>query len=290
MQNIVNAQDWLDTVQYPFKSNFIDLGSGKMHYLDEGEGEVILFVHGTPTWSFLYRNFIKAFSNGYRCIAPDHIGFGLSDKPGDYMGTPKQHAENLAEFIEKLNLDNITLVVHDFGGPIGLGCARQHADKIKQVVLFNSWLWATEMNPEARKVDKIINSAMGKFLYLRMNFSPQVLLKKGFHDKKNLPKKVHKHYIKPFPNRTSRLSLWNIGKSLVGSSDWYQEQWIGLSALKEKPWLILWGVNDPFFNREYLNKWRDSLPDAVVKEFDCGHFVQEEATEASIAAIDDFIR
>lgn len=283
------AHNWLDTTLYPFQHKYIDLKAGKMHYVDEGDGEVILFIHGTPTWSFLYRRFIQSLSYKYRCVAPDHIGFGLSDKPKNFNGTPRQHMVNLSELVEKLDLQNITLVVHDFGGPVGLGFANQYSDRIKRIVLFNSWLWATDSDPDAQKADKILNGVVGKFLYLQLNFSPKVLLKKGFADKQNLSKRVHSHYTKPFPDKTSRLSLLNIGKSLVGSSDWYEEQWKLLSALEQKPWLILWGMKDPFFSQKHLDKWKKRLPQAHIEEFNSGHFVQEEAGKESIGALIEFL-
>ena len=289
MNHTTQAQEWLNTTAYPFKNHYVQLQPGKMHYIDEGQGEVLLFVHGTPTWSFLYRHFVKAFSKNYRCIAIDHIGFGLSEKPGNFDGTPQSHSKNLAEFIEKLNLQNFTLIVHDFGGPIGLSYAVGHPEKIKQIVLFNTWLWATKNNPAAQKVDKVINSWLGRFLYLRMNFSPKVLLKKGFADKSHLTKKIHQQYIKPFPNKTSRYSLLALAKSLVGASGWYQSQWEKLSSISSKPWLILWGTKDSFITTEYLEKWQQRLPDAEVHQFGCGHFVQEEKTEEAIKFMAEFL-
>ncbi|WP_020535117.1 alpha/beta fold hydrolase [Lewinella cohaerens] len=285
----LNAQKWLDVTLYPFDNQYIQLDAGRMHYIDEGKGDVILFVHGTPTWSFLYRDFISSLSKKYRCIAIDHIGFGLSEKPNDFDGKPQSHSKNLTAFIEKLNLKEITLVVHDFGGPIGLGTAIENSDSIKRIVMFNTWLWGTKNNPGAQKIDSVLNSSVGKFLYLRMNFSPKFLLKKGVHDKKNLSKKVHKQYIYPFPNKSSRQSLLKIGKSLIGSSDWYQNQWTRLDNLDSKPWLILWGTKDEFISLEDLQKWKKRLPKSVVVEYDCGHFVQEEHSNEAIGEIDNFM-
>jgi pimeloyl-ACP methyl ester carboxylesterase len=286
----VQAQQWLDTTLYPFENKFIQLDAGQMHYVDEGEGDIILFVHGTPAWSFLYREYIADLSKKYRCIAIDHIGFGLSEKPEKFDGKPQSHSKNLTEFIEKLDLKEITFVVHDFGGPIGLSSAIQNHTRIRQVVMFNTWLWATKDDPAAQKVNKIINSGIAEFLYLRMNFSPKFLLKKGFHEKKNLSKRVHKQYIHPFPNKSARLSLLNIGKSLVGSSDWYQEQWENLDKLEQKPWLILWGTKDEFITLKFLQKWKKRIPNAKVKTFDCGHFVQEEKTKETIQEIEKFMK
>ncbi|MGB0525134.1 MAG: alpha/beta fold hydrolase [Flammeovirgaceae bacterium] len=289
MNAISQPPTWLDQNLYPFESNFLQLAAGQMHYIDEGRGDVILFVHGTPTWSFLYRNFIKHLSQHYRCIAMDHLGFGLSEKPESFVGTPQAHAQNLSEFIRKMNLRKVTLVVHDFGGPIGLAAGIKNAARIQQIVLMNSWLWATQDDPAIQKIDRIINSFLGKFLYLNLNFSPKVLLKKGFADPKKLVKHVHRHYLKPFPNRKSRKSLFAIAQSLVGSSAWYQEQWQNLDALAAKNWLILWGMKDAFITPQYLAKWKKRLPHATIHELDCGHFVQEEAHTA-IAFMEQFLK
>lgn len=289
MNSTAYSQSWVDTIDYPFENKFLHLEAGNMHYVDEGKGDVILFVHGTPTWSFLYRDLIKELSKKYRCIAIDHLGFGLSEKPDSVSSSPEWHSKNLSEFIKKLNLQEITLVVHDFGGPIGLAAGIENAERIERVVLFNSWLWATKDGKQAQKIDKTINSWVGKFLYLNMNFSPKVLLKKGFADKKNLSKIVHKQYINPFPDKESRIPLLNLAKALVGSSDWYQDQWEKLDRLSDKNWLILWGTKDEFITREYLKKWQDRLPNNETKEYACGHFVQEEKTDESIRAINTFM-
>ena len=281
---------WVDTTLYPFKNYYLQLKAGNMHYIDEGKGETILFIHGTPTWSFLYRDFIKGLSTEYRCIAIDHLGFGLSEKPEFNPGTPEWHSQNLSEFINKLDLKNITLVVHDFGGPIGLSSGIKNSERIKQVVLFNTWLWKTKTNPNAQKINKIVNSKVGKFLYLNMNFSPKTLLKKGFSDKKTLSKKVHQQYLKPFPNKKSRITLLNLAKALVGSSDWYQKQWANLNELEQKPWLVIWGMRDDFISTEHLKKWKERLTNVEIKELECGHFVQEEKTPESINAIHNFMK
>jgi haloalkane dehalogenase len=285
MSKITLAQPWVDTALYPFESKYLQLETGKMHYVDEGKGETILFIHGTPTWSFLYRDFIRTLSKGYRCIAIDHLGFGLSESPSDSPGTPEWHAQNLSGFIQKMGLRDITLVVHDFGGPIGLAAGSEHPDRIKRVVMFNTWLWATKDRKDVQKIDKLVNGWLGKYLYLNMNFSPKVLLKKGFADKQNLGKAVHNHYTKPFPNKVSRHALLHLAQALAGSSDWYQAQWEQLDWLSSKPCLILWGTEDKFIDTGNFQKWKERFPHARSRSFNCGHFVQEERTEESVKAI-----
>lgn len=283
------AQHWIDRDLYPFDSHYVQLKAGKMHYIDEGEGEILLFVHGTPTWSFLYRDIIKELSKTHRCIAIDHLGFGLSEKITAFSGTPQVHAQNLEEFIQKLDLQHINLVVHDFGGSIGLGAALQMPQRFKRITLFNSWLWSTKEDPAAQQIDGLLNSLAGEEYYLNQNYSAVVLLKQAFSDPEKLSETVHQHYIAPFPTPDSRQALLKLGKQFVGASDWYETQWQQLHQLDELPWLILWGTKDPFLDRGYLNKWKARLPHATVKSLEVGHFVQEEATEEVIKYLKAFL-
>lgn len=283
------SNSWVDNKLYPFENNYIQLEAGAMHYVDEGTGETLLFVHGTPTWSFLYRDFIKELSKKFRCIAPDHLGFGLSEKPVSNFKTPDWHKNNLSEFIVKMDLRNITLIVHDFGGPIGIAAGIDNPERIKNVVLFNSWLWETENDTKVQKADRIVKNWLGRFLYLSMNFSPKVLLKNGYANKRNLTKTIHRHYITPFPTKDTRQSLLDLALSLKGSSNWYEEQWQKLDVLGNKSWLIIWGSKDQFLSNKYLRKWQGRIPEAKTISFDCGHYVQEERANQSINEIKRFI-
>jgi len=290
MQNPSKTQQWLDTKEYPFKSHYLETKWGKLHYVDEGKGDVILFVHGTPAWSFLYRNYIKKLSENYRCIALDHIGFGLSDKPASFPGTPQMHSENLKTLVEALNLKNITLVVHDFGGPIGLSYAISKPENVKRIVMFNTWLWGTKEDKDAQKINKILHSWLGNLIYLNTNFSPSILLKKAFFNTKSLTKRIHEQYRKPFPNKSSRYGLLKIGKSLIGSSDWYEEQWNKLQNIKSKPVLILWGTKDDFIKKHNLEKWKSNLENETTYHFEAGHFVQEEKMEESLTRMEFWLQ
>jgi pimeloyl-ACP methyl ester carboxylesterase len=290
MYEIPSTHKWIDTDEYPFQSNYFTTDYGRVHYIDEGEGDIILFVHGTPTWSFLYRNYIKTLSKQYRCIAMDHLGFGLSDKPKEFVGTPQEHAKNLNNLIKHLNLKNITLVVHDFGGPIGLSYAISYPENVIRIVMFNTWLWETKEDMDAQNIDRMLHSWLGNFLYLNTNFSPTILLKKAFHNKKNLSKKVHNHYKKPFPNKRSRYGLLNIGKSLIGSSGWYGELWQNVEEIKHKPVLILWGKHDEFIKMKNLEKWKSCFSNLRIIVFDSGHFVQEEEPDKSIENIISWLK
>lgn len=273
---------------YPFASHYFASPDGHLHYVDTGNGEPLVFAHGTPAWSFLYRSFIQKFSGQYRCIAPDHLGFGLSDKPEHFKGAAEDHAQRFEALMLHLDLNNITLVVHDFGGPIGLHFAHRHPERIKRIVLFNTFLCETAHLPAVQKVDNILNSRIGKFLYLRFNFSPRVLFRQAFYQKNKLSKEVHRHYTAVFPDSKSRMSLLLLGKSLAGSSDWFKEEALQMHRLSDKPICIIWGMKDKFITPEFLAQWLQRFPNAQLSKLDCGHFVQEEEPESAIEAMEMF--
>lgn len=157
------APSWLDRTEYPFQSKFFKTSHGYLHYVDEGSGDVILFVHGNPTWSFEHRQLIKHFRTKFRCIATDYIGFGLSDKPFDASYLPRFHAENLANFIDTLGLKNMTLVVHDWGGPVGMSYALEHPANIKRIIVYNSWFWSVKGIKAFERFSSFMGGPIGRF-------------------------------------------------------------------------------------------------------------------------------
>lgn len=261
-----------------------------MHYVDEGSGEPVLFVHGTPTWSFLYREQIRQLSRSCRCIAPDHLGFGLSDKPAHADYSPQAHSRRLELLVEHLGLRDLTLVVHDFGGPIGLAFALRHPEKIRRIVLFNTWLWETAQEKAVQHIDRLLNSLPGKFLYLCLNASPRFLIPQAFHDKRILTAHIHRHYTGVFPSSRERHALLEIGRALKGASAWYGEQQRNIGVLADKPALILWGLRDAMMKESFLRRWQHMLPNSRTVTFDCGHFVQEERAGETAQEMDRFIR
>lgn len=287
--NQIKKETWFDSKAYPFKSHYLTVNGRAMHYVDEGQGPVLLMVHGTPVWSFLYRKMIQHFSKTHRCIVPDHLGFGLSEKSEAIDGSAPQLAQNLVEFIQQLKLKNITLIVHDFGGPIGLSYAIKHPENVQNIVLMNTWFWKTKDQEAAQKVDKILHSRLGKFLYLRLNFSPKFLIPKSFFDKTKLSKATHRHYTHLFRNKAERWGLLKIGYSLVGASDWYEAQWQQIDRIKDKPFLVLWGTKDAFISTQYLDIWKKTLTNATVKTYACGHFLQEEKPQELIQEMEHFL-
>lgn len=274
---LMKTPKWLDTLFYPFQHRWLQLQYGNMHYVDEGAGEVILFVHGTPTWSFLWRQQIKSLSRNYRCIAPDHLGFGLSYKPGSgFSYTPEAHANNLKELITKLQLQNITLVVHDFGGPIGMKYALGHADNIKRIVILNSWMWSLEKEATMMKVSKFMSGPIGRFLYLQLGFSARMLLPMGYSQRKHLTKDIRQHYQKPLASAKQRMGTWHFAKALHEANPYFAELWNQRDKLSSIPKLILWGDKDKLLPTSFLDTWQLAYPDAQVQRINAGHFLQEE--------------
>lgn len=280
-----------DAAQYPFASHYLPLEAGRLHYLDEGQGEPVVFVHGTPEWSFLFREPIRALAPTHRCIAPDHLGFGLSDKPPGWTYHPRDQAQHLERLlVDHLDLRDITLVVHDFGGPIGLGFALKYPERIRRLVVLNTWLGATNADAGARRIDAVLRSWLGRLLYLRLNFSPRVLLKQALAEPKKLPKAIHAEYLKPFPHPADRWGLLRTGQWLVGASDWYAAQAAVLAErLGHMPTLLLWGVRDAFVGETWLRRWQEALPTARTVRLDCGHFGPEEMPTETVAALRRFL-
>ena len=287
---------WVDAAAYPFRPRRFETGEGQLAYLDEGAGPPVVLVHGTPTWSFLYRHLVAPLvAGGHRVIAPDHLGFGLSDKPLAVGYRPEDHARRLAALLDALaagdpTFRDLTVVVHDFGGPIGLSYAVEHPERIARLIICNTWLWALDGDPRIARGARIAAGPAGRWLYTRLNASPRWLIPAGFADRARLTPTAHRQYLAPFPDAASRRPLWELARALLGSSGWYDELWRRRERLHGRPTLLLWGVRDPGFGAAYLARWRGALPDAEVAELtDAGHFVQEEAAADVTARVVAFL-
>lgn len=280
---------WLDRNEYPFESIYYEVQGHRLHYIDVGSGSIVLFVHGTPSWSFDFRHLIKSLQSHYRCVAIDHIGFGLSDKPKNYDYSTQNHSETLRRFILDKNLTDIHLVVHDFGGPIGLNFATQYPERIKSVTVMNSWLWNCEHESEYKQLAKVVRSPLTSFLYLNLNFSPKVLLPKSMTIKPS--KEILRQYVAPFPNKSSRYGLLAFAKSLVNDQDWFEGFWNKLSSISNKPALLIWGMEDSFIKPHYLKKFETAFKSTrSIPLYDCGHFPQEEYPELVAEQLESFIK
>ncbi len=279
--------DWLDRSTYPFPASTFDTGHGRMHYVDVGEGPVVVLLHGTPTWSFLYRRLIDDLKEDHRVIAPDLLGFGLSDKPQTEAVAPPRQAEHLRGFLDHLALDAFTMVVHDFGGPIGLSCALDQPDRVDRLVLFNTWMWA-QTDAATMWASRFFASGLGRWIYTNWNFSPTVMLPALTHQ--NLPDNIQAHYERPFPTPDKRHAPWTFARDLVGANDWYASLWDRRDALRSIPALLLWGEQDPGFGTDDLKRWQGLFEQVETTTFPgAGHLPQEEVPDEVQAALRSFL-
>jgi haloalkane dehalogenase len=279
---------WIDRNEYPFQPHFLDLEMGRMHYVDEGQGRALVMVHGTPTWSFLFRHLIKGLSTQYRCIAPDHLGFGLSDKPADGSYRPEDHAQNLSQLIESLGLKEITLLVHDFGGPIGLSYALEHPDNVKQLILSNTWMWSLRGDPHFERPGKWLGGSVGRWLYERCNFGVQIMMKRLSGSR--LSDTSLRHYSGALSAPEGRHASWVLARELIGSSDWFAGLMRQNERIKDIPTLILWGLRDRALPKKLLQNWSLLMTHAKITTFaDAGHFVFEDQGAALCPLIAGFL-
>jgi len=279
---------WLDRREYPFASHWLDTGAGRLHYVDEGRGPTVLMVHGTPTWSFLYRHLVKGLRDRYRCVAPDHLGFGLSERPAGWSYRPQDQARILAQVIETLELKDLTLVVHDFGGPLGLAYAVAHPENVRRLVLCNTWMWSLRGDRRLEWSARLFDSALGRALYERAGFSFRVLWRHAVKDPRAHAAGIRAHYLAPLADRAARRATWVYARELLGASDWYEALWRRRERIAPIPALLVWGMKDPAFGA-LLPRWRAALERAEVVELDCGHAPPEERPAETLAVIERFL-
>lgn len=278
--------------EYPFLKNTLLLEDHhKLNFVDEGKGEPILMVHGNPTWSFYYRNLIKEFSSTNRIIVPDHIGCGLSDKPQDYDYSLKNHVDNLESLILKLDLKDITLIVHDWGGAIGLGVATRHPERFKKLVLLNTAAFTDTVIPW--RIDICRNRWFGERVIRHLNgFAwPATFMA----TKKKLNPVVKKGFLLPYNNYKNRIATARFVQDipLKETHPSYPELDRITNQLKniKVPTLILWGGKDFCFNKHYFDKWCSLYPHAETNYYPkAGHYILEDEKDSVLKKIGEFIK
>jgi len=276
---------WVDRREYPFEPRELDVEGGRLSYVNEGEGAPIVMVHGTPTWSFLYRHLIRELSPRYRCVAPDHLGFGLSDRPADWSYRPEDQGRNLARLIETLGLKDITLAVHDYGGPIGLAYALDHPENVRRLVLFNTWMWSFAGDRRVAWPARILGGRLGRYLYEKRQFSVRVMLRHAVADRRRYTREVEQHYLQALDGHAT----WIYARELLGSGAWFDSLWARRDRIARIPTILIWGMKDPAFAR-YLPRWRHVFEQAeVVQLADCGHAPPEERAPESLLFLTRFL-
>ena len=288
-----------DRTLYPFKSHFFDRGSGlRMHYLDEGTGPPVLMVHGNPSWSFYYRNLVTALSATHRCIVPDHIGMGLSDKPGDeaYEYTLAQRIDDLATLINSLKLEQpLTLVVHDWGGMIGFGWAVQNPQRVSRLVILNTAAFPLPADKAFPGPLRLTRTPLGAFLVRGFNAFSWGATVVGCKLSKMTPA-ISSAYRAPYDSWANRIATLRFVQDIPLSPEDPGFQRVrsiadNLHRFQSTPAMIVWGAKDFVFDDAFLRQWQAYLPQARLhREADAGHYVLEDAADTVIPLIADFIR
>jgi len=280
-------------VVYPFASRTIDLPSGAtMHYVDEGRGPVVLMLHGNPTWSFHYRSLIRHLGErGFRCIAPDHIGCGLSDKPVDYPYVLKQRIDDVEALVDALELSSFSLVVHDWGGAIGCGLAVRRPERLNKLVLLNTAAFRSKRIPLRIAAVKIPLLGEGIIRGLNGFAGPAARMSV----RTPLEPVAQRGLLWPYSNWRDRVAVWNFVKDIPlsphhPSFPTLAEIEDGLGKLRGKPVAIEWGERDFCFNRHFLERWKAIFPDAEVRTHEgAGHYVLEDAGVVVAERIERFL-
>ncbi len=291
--------------EYPFASHFLSLenskdskdNSDKLHYIDEGKesspGEAIVMLHGNPTWSFFYRNLAKYFSGkNHRVIVPDHLGCGLSDKPQDYNYTLNNHILNVESLVAKLKLTKITLIVHDWGGAIGMGLATRHPELISKIIVMNT---AAFKSLEIPFRINILRNPVGEWFIRSFNgFAGPAT---SMAVTKKLSPLVKKGFLLPYDNFNSRIATAKFVRDIP--MDKNHPSYMTLSTIEDElktlnslkvPVLVLWGEKDFCFTMNFQKKWLEFFPNAKVKTFkDAGHYLLEDKTAEVILEIENFL-
>jgi pimeloyl-ACP methyl ester carboxylesterase len=286
-------------MEYPFAGNLFDqpgtpssAGPVQMHYLDEGRGPVVVLLHGNPTWSFYYRNLVHTLTGaGFRCIVPDHIGCGLSDKPQDYPYTLKRRIEDMERLLDHLDIQRFSLVVHDWGGAIGSGLAGRRPEALDKLVLLNTGAFRSKRIP--LRIASIKLPVLGEAIIRGLNgfAGPAALMSV----KIPLSPAVKAGMLWPYRSWADRVAVWNFVKDipLHGAHPSYatlHEVEAGLAKLADKPVQIVWGGKDFCFNMHFFARWREIFPNAEVRlHSKHGHYILEDGGREVARQIQAFL-
>ena len=280
---------------WPYKPQFYEHDGVKLHYVDEGEGDPIVMLHGNPTWGYLYRKFIPALSQTNRCVVPDHMGFGKSDKPLDKQYTLATHIENFTALMDALELKDITLVMQDWGGPIGLGFGVEHADRIKRLVILNTWAFRIpEGTPLAPLLDMFRQPQVGEAMVQGLNLFVEGFLPAGIYHKERL-EEFMPAYRAPFPDWNSRIGTLEFpGDIPVGDEERSSKTMAKIQDALGNinvPTTIIWAMQDPAIPPPLIDAWKGVYPHAEEHRIEtASHFLQEDEPEQIVELIQEFLK
>jgi len=276
---------WVPVGQFPFESRVIHVDGHAVHYIDEGCGPVLLLMHGNPTWSFLYREIIRRLKDRFRCIAMDYPGFGLSRAAEGYDFLPASHARVADAFIESLGIDRFSVMVQDWGGPIGLWVAGRRASQVENLIIGNTWAWPIAGDKHFERFSKLMGGTIGRFMIRNFNAFVNLMIPMNVN-RRRLSSESMAAYRGPFPTKDSRMPTWIFPREILNSSGFLTEVESGLLHLRSKPALIVWGDRDIAFRAKERERFEETFPNhrtLVLKG--AGHYIQEAAPEEIAIAI-----
>jgi len=276
----------VDPVEYPFADHWLSYADGHVHYVDEGSGPAVLLLHGNPTWSYIYRDIIKELRGECRLLAIDLPGFGMSKAPSGYGFTSREHADVVSDFVARLGLENLVLVVQDWGGPIGMSYAVGHKENIRGLVIMNTWAWPASV---PQRLFSLVMGGwpLGYWLQTRRNYFAKAMVPDGIQHKERITPALRKAYTDPFPTPVSRKPTWVFPRQIRQAGPWLADIESRLPLLSDIPAEIVWGLKDvPGFPVSEMERWQRYLKNTRSEKLaDAGHSVQEDRPERVAAAI-----
>lgn len=278
---------------YPFESHWLDVNGLRYHYLDEGQGEPLLLVHGNPTWSFYWRELIAGLRGKYRLIVPDHIGCGLSDKPQQYEYRLATHIDNLRRLVDHLRVEKLTLLAHDWGGAIGLGAAIAEPDRFRRFVLFNTAAYRSRRVPWRIRICR--TPLFGDLAVRGLNAFARSALTMAVARHDRMTPAVRAGFLAPYDSWANRIAIHRFVLDIPLSPrhpSYARLEAIeqGLATLRGRPMMFIWGMRDWCFTPHFLQRFLEFFPEAEVHRlFDASHYVIEDAQERIVPLVECFL-
>jgi haloalkane dehalogenase len=272
---------------FDVEHRFLDVDGARVHYVDEGSGDAILLLHGNPSWSFVYRKIIAALRDECRCIALDYPGYGMSDAPPGYGFTPAEHSAIVEKVVDRLELRDLTIMVQDWGGPIGFGLAARRPELVRRFVIGNTFAWPLDSVARIRAFSWVMGGPIGRALTSAFNFVPWFFLARGLHQP--LDPAARAMYMAPWRPRDRRRAAVIAPRQLIRATPYLEEVEAGLARLADRPALIVWGTKDFAFREAERARFEAAFPDHDTVLLDgASHFLQEDAGEEIAAAFRSF--